>query len=156
MEVLPFDQYIVKVSGSNRLTRRNRRFLRAYVPALEQEESRVPHRQDMEMECELDSAWGARGQSADSNTGPGGALTDVVPGTQDTTSLDGKGDSHDSHGVDLDSSLGGRGLETVQSDTSSQSQNVGLRRSTQASKGKTSQYKDCITGSELDEIGEGT
>ena len=111
------------------------------------------------MECKLDSAWGARGhvtQSADSNTGPGGGLTDVVPGTQDTTSLDGKGDGHDSHGVDLDSSLRGRGFETVQSDISSQSQNVGLCRSTRASKGKTSRYKDCITGSELDEIGEGT
>ena len=87
-----------------------------YVPALEQEESRFPHSQDMEMECELDSAWGARGHvtsAADSNTGPGDGLTDVVPGTQDTTSLVGKGDSHDSHRVDLDSSLGGRGLETV-------------------------------------------
>ena len=48
-------------------------------------------------------------QSADSNTGPGIALTDVVPGTQDTTLLDGQGDNHDSHGLDLDSSLGGRG-----------------------------------------------
>ena len=56
MEVLLFDQYIVKVSGSNQLTRRSRSFLRVYVPALEQEELRVPHRQDMEMECELDSA----------------------------------------------------------------------------------------------------
>ena len=101
----------------------------------------IPHSLDLDKEGELDSAWGVRGhvtQSADSNTGPGGALTDVVPGTQDTTSLDSKGDSHDSHGVDLDSSLGGRGLETVQSDTSSQSQYVGLRRSTQASKGKNS------------------
>ena len=95
-------------------------------------------------------------QLANSNSGPGGGLTDVVPGTQDIPSLDGKGDSHDSHGVDLESSLGGRGLETVQSDTSSQSQNVGLRCSTQAGKGKTSRYKDCITGSEFDKIGEGT
>ena len=117
------------------------RFLWAYVPAFKEDESRFPHSQDTEMECELDSAWGTRGhitQSADSNTGPGGGLTDVVPGTWDITSLDGKGDSHDSHGVDLDSSLGGRGLETVQSDTSSQSQNFGLRRSTRANKGEMS------------------
>ena len=73
-----------------------------------------------------------------------------------TTSLDGKGDSHDSHGMDLDSSLGGRGFKTVQLDIPSQSQNVGLRPSTRAGKGKTSQFKDCITGSELDKIGEGT
>ena len=75
------------------------------------------------MEGELDSALGARGQvtqSAESNTSRGGTLTDVVPGTQDTTPLDGQGDNHDSHGLDLNSSLGGRGLETGQSDTSSQ------------------------------------
>ena len=105
----------------------------AYVPAFEQEESIIPHSQDLDMEGELDSAWEARGhvtQSANTYTGPGGALTDVVPGTQDITLLDGQGDNHDSHGLDLDSSLRGRGFETGQSDTSSQSQNVGLRRST--------------------------
>ena len=32
-EVLPHDQYTVKVDGSSRVTRRNRRFLRSYVPA---------------------------------------------------------------------------------------------------------------------------
>ena len=109
------------------------RFLRAYVPAFKEEESRFPHSQDTEMECELDSAWGARGhvtQSADFNTSPGGGLTDVVPRTQDTTPLDGKGDNHDSHEVDLDSSLGRRGFETGQLDTPSQLQNVGLRCST--------------------------
>merc|ERR1712055_1237113 len=56
VEVMPFDQYIVKVHGSNRLTRRNRKFLRAYVPALEREELRVPYGQDTEMDREVDSA----------------------------------------------------------------------------------------------------
>ena len=32
MEVLPFDQYRLKVDGSSRLTLRNRRFLRKYIP----------------------------------------------------------------------------------------------------------------------------
>ena len=32
VEVLPHDQYLVRVDGSGRLTRRNRRFLRAYTP----------------------------------------------------------------------------------------------------------------------------
>ena len=32
MEVLPYDQYVVKVDGSGRLTTRNRRFLRKYTP----------------------------------------------------------------------------------------------------------------------------
>jgi len=33
MEVLPHDQYVVRVDGSRRLTRRNRKFLRMYNPA---------------------------------------------------------------------------------------------------------------------------
>ena len=52
MEVLPFDQYIVKVS----LTRRNRKFLRAYEPAFTQKEVIIPVSQDVEPEFELESA----------------------------------------------------------------------------------------------------
>ena len=33
IEVLPHDQYVVRVDGSRRLTRRNRKFLRIYNPA---------------------------------------------------------------------------------------------------------------------------
>ena len=33
MEILPHDQYTVRIDGSRRLTRRNRRFLRSYHPA---------------------------------------------------------------------------------------------------------------------------
>ena len=34
MEALPFDQYIVQLDGSRRLTTRNRKFLRGYTPAV--------------------------------------------------------------------------------------------------------------------------
>ena len=34
MEVLPFDQYVVQLDGSRRLTTRNRKFLRGYTPAV--------------------------------------------------------------------------------------------------------------------------
>merc|ERR1711867_46602 len=57
VEILPYDQYIVKVSGSNRLTRRNRKILRAYEPAFTQKEVIVPVSQDVEPEFELESAW---------------------------------------------------------------------------------------------------
>ena len=106
------------------------------------------------MERELDSAWGARGhvtQSADSNIGPGEGHTDTVPGTQDDTAQDSQ---YDSQGVNPDNSPGGRGFEIEQPDVSSHPQNVGLRRSSRAGKGRTSRFRDCITGSELDEIGE--
>ena len=32
VECKPFDQYVIKVHGSNRLTLRNRRFVRSYDP----------------------------------------------------------------------------------------------------------------------------
>ena len=130
MEVLPFDQYIVKVHGSGRLTRKNRKFLRAYIPAIEEEESGFPYSQDIGMVREVDSAWGARGQmtqSADTNDGPGGGPTDSGTGTQDTTPPDSQ---NDSQGAELNNSIGGRDLETGQSDTSGDSRKVGLYRST--------------------------
>ena len=33
VEALPFDQYLIKVDGSGRVTRRNRRFLKRFEPA---------------------------------------------------------------------------------------------------------------------------
>ena len=120
MEVLPFDQYIVKVSGLNRLTRRNRKFLRAYEPALIQKEVIVPVIQDMEPEFELELVWGAKGHmtsSADPNTSLGDSQTNAVPGSQDISSPIVKGDSQ---GMEMDISLGGRGVDTGQLDISSQ------------------------------------
>ena len=145
VEVLPFDQYIVKVHGSGRLTRRNRKLLRAYVPAFEEEELRFPYSQDTDVDRGVDSAWGARdhmNQSADSNAGQGGGPIDSGSGTQDTTSPD---DQDDSHGADLESSLGERDRGIDQSDTPKNLANVDLRRSTRAGKGKTSRFKDYAT-----------
>ena len=42
MEVLDFDQYVVKVSGSGRLTTRNRRFLRKFKPHLYYDDQAQP------------------------------------------------------------------------------------------------------------------
>ena len=70
MEALPSDQYTIKVNGSNRLIRRDRKLLRAWAPALEQEGLWPPHSPDGGSNDESDSAWGARGHgtwSADPN-----------------------------------------------------------------------------------------
>ena len=74
MEVLPSEQYTVKVDGSNRLIRRDRKLLRASVLALGEDGSRSTHSLDRDSEGESDSAWGARGHmtwSADPNMEPG-------------------------------------------------------------------------------------
>ena len=42
MEVLPFNQYVIKMDGSRKLTKRNRRFLRAYTPASVNTEPQPP------------------------------------------------------------------------------------------------------------------
>ena len=67
-EVLPSDQYIVRVQGSGRISRRNGKLLQADVSVPEEEGSRFPYGQDIGMGREVDSTWGARGhmtQSAD-------------------------------------------------------------------------------------------
>ena len=56
----------------------------------------------------------------------------------------------------MDSGLGRRGSETSQLDTPSQKQSGGLGHPVRANKCKTSRFKDCITGSELESIGDCT
>ena len=43
MEVLPHDQFVVRIDGSRRLTRRNRRFLRMYNPVSTSIEAKAFH-----------------------------------------------------------------------------------------------------------------
>ena len=127
VEILRSDQYIVKINGSNRLTRRDRRSLRAYIPAFEDEESRFRRSLGRDTDRRSDSVWGARGhmvQSADSNSDLVGDLIDMgtSTGTQDltsTSSTDGKGN-----------------FEVRQPGISNPSQNAGLRRSSRVNKGK--------------------
>ena len=76
------------------------------------------------------------------NAGQGGGPIDSGSGAQDTTSPD---DQDNSHGADLESSLGERDLGIDQSDTPQNLANVDLRRSTRAGKGKTSRFKDYAT-----------
>ena len=127
VEVMPFDQYIVKVHGSNRLTRKNRKFLRAYVPALEEEEPSVPYGRDIETDREEASAWGARGQrnqSADSHIDD---TTDSDTRTQDTNPPE---NQDVRNGADLNNSVGERNPETDRPDTPSHSQKLGPQCST--------------------------
>ena len=91
--------------------------------------------------------------SADPNTSLGEGQTIAAPGSQDISSPVVKGDSH---GTEMNSSLGGRGIDTGQLDMSHQEQSVRLRHSVRANKGKTSWFKDCVIGSELESIGDHT
>ena len=89
--------------------------------------------------------------SADPNTSLGEDQTIAAPGSQDIYSPVVKGDSH---GIEMVSGLGGRGIDTGQLDMSREEQSVGLCHSVRANKGKTSRFKDCITGNKLESIGD--
>ena len=141
VEILPYDQYIVKVSGSNRLTRRNRRFLRAYTPAATQERMIVPAEQWDERGRDIESAWGARDQvlpSSDSIFPTD--RSQVLPVTDQEPT------PHLSQDYDQPS---------VQPAVPNQTQSIGLRRSSRSTRGKTTRFDDCVTGEELEALGDG-
>ena len=119
MEILPSDQYTVKVNGSNRLVKRDRKLLRACVPALEEGESRSLHSLDRDSDGESDSACGARGHvtwSADPNNEPGGTV--AVERTWATAAM----------------------KETSRPEASNPPQKVDRRRLSRVSKGKTTRF----------------
>ena len=134
MEKLPldqlnqFDQYIVRVYGSGGLTKKDRKFLWIDIPATA---SRFPYGQGIDMVRKVDSTWGARGrmtQSVDSSDGLGGGPMYGDTGTQDAAPQDSQIDSQE---IELGNNLGGRDVETEQSDILDDPWRVGLRRSTE-------------------------
>ena len=162
VEVLPFDQYIVKVSGSNRLTRRNRKFLRAYEPAATQERLVVSEEHCRDKEPDVESAWGAGEYVLPSSDSTNArriiSPTDssqTVPadaGHETRRSLS-PGLRDDVQGVNPAGQIGERSLVNVQPTVPGQTQDVGLRRSSRANKGKTTKFRDCVTGEELEALG---
>ena len=140
VEILPYDQYIVKVSGSNRLTRRNRRFLRAYTPAATQERMIVPVEQRDEKDKDAESAWGARDH--------------VLPSSDSTSPTDSSQMLPLTSQEPILSKSQDHSKASVQPLASSQSQGVSLRRSSRSTKGKTTRFDDCITGEEMEALGD--
>ena len=119
METLPSDQYTVKVNGSNRLVKRDRKLLRACTPALEQEGPRPPYSPDEEGTEGPGSAWGARVYgtwSAEPNHEP----DETVAERQTQATLATK--------------------ETPRPKAPNSPQKVDRRRSSRATKAKTSRY----------------
>ena len=61
----------------------------------------------------------------------------------------------DVQGVNPAGQIGERSLVNVQPTVPGQTQDVGLRRSSRANKGKTTKFRDCVTGEELEALGNG-
>lgn len=144
VEILPYDQYIVKVSGSNRLTRRNRRFLRAYVPAATQERMIIPIEQGGEEGPDVESAWGARDHMLPSSDST--SLQHITPPTASSQMLPATAQE----GLPPDAN--DYSLPNGQTTAPSQTQDVELRRSSRSTRGRTTRFKDCVTGEDLEAL----
>ena len=164
VEVLPFDQYIVKVSGSNRLTRRNRKFLRMYEPALTKDNLIVPEDNNTNVnEKEPESAWGARriiSPLPDSVSDRRG----FKPNATDNARRIPPSDATENVQLlpNLDVNVDRRIVIPNASESNSRTVNirptvtpqesVGLRRSSRVNEGTTSRFKDYITGDDMEAL----
>ena len=145
-EVFPYDQYVIRVDGSNRLTRRNRRFLRAYKPAVSYDP--LPNvTVDEDVLPEPD--WGARGVNSGSkplSSSPGEHI--VPPGVEDDgfPLMEDSGRSLQEDSVPSNPVASPRPNKSVP--------RAAVRKSERASRGKTSRFDDFITGQGLEGVGE--
>ena len=143
---------MIKIDGSNRLTRRNRRFLRAYKPAVSYDP--VPNiAMDEDEVPEPD--WGARGignrskpgeplsSGPDEHVVPPGTVADSTPLVENSS----RRLQDDAGGTMPCTPVRSPGpiapvLKSV------------IRKSERANRGKTSRFEDFITGQGLEGIGE--
>ena len=131
---MDFDQYIVKVHGSNRLTRRNRRFLRAYDPPAGLQ-FRIPSALP---ETSLNKGAGDVGrghvQVDDAQRQP---LGDVS--------------AEDERDMPTAEENGPSVCDTNGDSCAPQAEEIGLRRSARSNKGKSTRLKDFVTGMEYED-----
>ena len=166
--MFPHDQYVIKIDGSNHLTRRNRRFLRAYKPAVSYDPvcPVASHEDDLP-----GPDWGARGVTDHNRSG--GTLSSA-PGENYLQSQGGI--DRDVHGTNLSSVPEENSEHPVSEGTNwpvtrdimsktlpsrvggpalgSPTVPATVRRSARSTKGRSSRLQDYITGQELENLGE--
>ena len=129
------------MSGSNRLTRRNRKFLRAYEPGLE---NKLNVRNDKYARTPLVSDWGAEGYIPSSS--------DMVDVPQQPVLREDDGQITEQQHVDERDHVT-PGTEVSKDDIVSRTEPVTIpRRSARSSKGKTSKFDDYVTGQGVEDI----
>ena len=166
VECKDYDQYLVKVHGSNRLTLRNRRFLRAYDPpaSINKHFTFSPSHEDQEYS--MNKGAGNQSRPADDvhfsipsdssehdhdrvlprEISEPNVTTPSAPNPEPTIHVDEPAVEpvrpvaveHDPPAIRVGSSP--------------PRQEAGIRRSSRATKGKTSMYKDYLTGNEIGEL----
>ena len=155
-QVFPYDQYVVKIDGSNRLTRRNRRFLRAYKPAVSYDP--VPHVAIGEDIGEAPgSDWGARGvvtrsqASGPLSSAPGESVVPPMIVDDDSALLE---DSNSGSRDVVDEAEPSVDVPVVSPRRTVPVSETIVRKSGRANKGKTLRYEDYVVGQELDGVGD--
>ena len=155
-QVFPYDQYVVKIDGSNRLTRRNRRFLRAYKPAVSYDP--VPHVAiDEDIGEAPGSDWGARDvvtrsqASGPLSSAPGESVVPPMIVDDDSALLE---DSNSGSRDVVDEAEPSVDVPVVSPRRTVPVSETIVRKSGRANKGKTLRFEDYIVGQELDGVGD--
>ena len=151
MEILPFDQYIVKVNGSNRLTKRNRRFLRVYEPAFPVTADFKPIDDEPSEQGDIPASdWGARvplpnsSDPVDVDYAPAPVLRDNERQAVYT--------QQESEPVNNIPRVSPETVVNMSPEEPAQREPViPVRRSTRATKGQTSKFEDFVTGQDFDD-----
>ena len=147
VEYKDYDQYLVKIHGSNRLTLRNRRFLRAYDPPASIDERLLSSPNLEDQEYPMNTGAGKQTRPVDdvhfSIPGHGGPEPRVV-----SEPNVGVPSAPISEPVTHDVNLAVDPIRPA-SQVSSPEQEAGVRRSSRANKGKTSVFKDYLTEDEI-------
>ena len=143
VEYKDYDQYLVKVHGSNRLTLRNRRFLRAYDPPASIDERLLssPNLEDQEYPMNT---------GAGKQTRPGDDVHFSIPsyGGQESESSEGVPCVPISEPITHDDDIAADPVRPA-SPVSPPRREAEVRRSSRVNKGKTSMFKDYLTGDEM-------
>ena len=164
---MDYDQYIVKVHGSNRITRRNRKFLRAYDPS-EGVQLVIP---SFNSDSSLNKGAGDVVSDSVQVEKPHHQVykdivpTDLnrhVPPVENESPIMGRNipfveSERQPIGLEVDSQphRAVQGNPVLPDDNSDRcppaATNIGLRRSTRANRGESSKFKDFLTGSEYED-----
>ena len=166
VECKDYDQYLVKVHGSNRLTLRNRRFLRAYDPPANINKHFIFSPSHEDQEYSMNKGAGNQSRPADDvhfsipsdsterdrdrvlprETSESNVTAPSAPNPEPTIHVD-KPAVEPVRPVTVE-----HDPPAVRVGSSPPRQEAGIRRSSRATKGKTSMYKDYLTGNEIGEL----
>ena len=145
VECKPYDQYVVKVHGSNRLTLRNRRFLRSYDPpaGVDRQVVMTPHF----AETGLNRGAGSQEQPV-RDVQVSGPVQEQLEGHIDDDNRDQMSEGHENTDIVTEPYV----VPLAPNRPDVQGSKRSVRCSSRSNKGKTEKYGDFVTGKDIDKL----